>query len=77
LKSKIFRDYSPLRLRLRELEGRTYAQLQLAKGSPERQWHLKYVEIFQAEVQQLQAQLQNHGMILHDESAVPQATTRV
>jgi hypothetical protein len=51
-------DVSFLRLRIHELKGRILARRQLAEQSPERTWHLDYIETYEAELRQLQSQLQ-------------------
>jgi hypothetical protein len=70
-------DLSSMRLRLRELEGRIRARRQLANGSPERQWHLEYVEIYTEEMQKLHAQLQSHGLTLHNQRDLLQTSAHV
>jgi predicted secreted protein len=67
-------DLSSLRLRLRELEGRVHARRKLAGQASERQWHLEYVEIYQAEMRQLQCVLKGDGLSLHTQSSFPQAS---
>jgi hypothetical protein len=47
------------RLRIKELEGRIFARKQLAQQAPERSWHLEYVKLYEAEIQQLQATLRS------------------
>ncbi|WP_230532372.1 hypothetical protein [Microvirga roseola] len=54
-------DLSFAHLRIKELEGRILARRRLAEGSPERDWHLSYVEAYEAEMQQLQAALREKG----------------
>jgi hypothetical protein len=51
-------DVSVTRLRIHELKGRILARQQLAGQKPERAWHLDYVETYEAEIRQLQAELQ-------------------
>jgi hypothetical protein len=53
-------DVSVTRLRIHELSGRILARRRLAEQSPERTWHLDYVEVYEAEIRQLQTQLQCH-----------------
>jgi hypothetical protein len=45
-------DVSFMRLRIHELKGRIRARRRLAEQSPERTWHLDYVEAYQAELRQ-------------------------
>ncbi len=46
-------------LRIKELEGRILARRQLVDQAPERTWHLDYVRVYEAELQQLQSALRS------------------
>ena len=66
-------DVSFMRLRIHELKGRIRACRRLAEQSPERTWHLDYVEAYQAELRQLQGELQGkEAAASGHQSPVPQ-----
>jgi hypothetical protein len=46
-------------LKIKELEGRIFARRQLAAQAPERAWHLDYVEAYETQMRQLEAELKN------------------
>lgn len=50
-------DVSLMRLRVHELEGRILARQRLAEQDPRRAWHLRYVEMYAAEMRKLQVEL--------------------
>jgi deoxyadenosine/deoxycytidine kinase len=55
-------DVSFVRLRIHELNGRILARRRLAEQNSERGWHLDYVEAYEAEMPQLQAELQTQTL---------------
>jgi hypothetical protein len=55
-------DVSFVRLRIHELNGRILARRRLAEQSSERGWHLDYVEAYETEIRQLQAELQSQKL---------------
>jgi hypothetical protein len=50
-------DVSLMRFRIHELEGKILARQRLAEQDPGRAWHLRYVEIYTAEMRKLQVEL--------------------
>ena len=59
-------DASMLRLKIQELHGRIQARQRLAEEKPEGAWHLRYIEIYRSEVQQLQARLDQPSHFIAD-----------
>lgn len=50
-------DVSLMRLRVHELEGKILARQRLAEQDAGRAWHLRYVEMYTAEMRKLQVEL--------------------
>lgn len=50
-------DASLMRFRIHELEGKIIARQRLAEQAPDRDWHLRYVETYAAEMRRLQVEL--------------------
>jgi hypothetical protein len=55
-------DVSFARLRIHELNGRILARQRFAEQNLERAWHLDYVKAYEAEIRQLQAELQSQKL---------------
>jgi len=55
-------DVSFMRLRIHELKGRILARRRLAGQAPDRLWHLDYVEAYEAEIQQLLAEIHSREL---------------
>ena len=55
-------DVSFVRLRIHELNGRILARRRLAEQNSERARHLDYVKAYEAEIRQLQAELQSQKL---------------
>jgi hypothetical protein len=55
-------EVSFARLRIHELNGRILARRRLAEQNLERAWHLDYVKAYEAEIRQLQAELQSQKL---------------
>jgi hypothetical protein len=55
-------DVSFARLRIHELNGRILVRRRFAEQNLERAWHLDYVKAYEAEIRQLQAELQSQEL---------------
>lgn len=69
-------DISSIRLRLRGWRAVFIARRQRAEQTAERQSHLEFVEIYEAEMQQLKARLHSRDL-MPNQSDFPQAITHI